>query len=649
MQRNQNQEDWHKKCSDVIENLIQNKLKELIITPRTAAQAPPVGTPSSLTKSNPTRTTFEDFVDALKQNRSLEIFQLDEAPKIAEWNTYNAAILGEALKDHPALKRINVSLESCQDLEIITAFLQCLTGTAQIEYLGISIHSETDEFLNNLGNLLLNKTCLQEFYIQTSIKLDPSLEKEKNLQSFCDGLGAQKNLRVLLLGSISLQDAGIQQLSFSMQNVTSLRELLLIECDIQDEAKSISHIVHRNPSLYKVYLNYNPLEADGIETVLPAIFSLKELKSLNLSYTEFDYMTFCEKLTRQQFRRLDFNSEINPFFDLITQLVLRNTALVELYLCGLGINYKKIQELQPILSNPSLCRLQKLRCYDSTTLPYNTMHANLLVAILQNNRHLCELGSAESKMNNIAYYIAADINERLFYLEQWDRFIEAVWWLFAAYYQNPPDSQVTPLSLFSGRRNNPISAQLIKTLLTFIGPNTPNTNNGVKPCIDLIEDNLKKRSLAEKKSESESQKKPAAWWWSTTYISENHQPRLLFVPRKVTTPNLMQLSELIRLMDFYLPYAKSIQDKNESDVIQFDLSQNSMEGRLYLKNLFSRFISSYKQCTPGFNYSQDVADAIVNLSEDGKLTIHGTSITNLKILMHSFSPTQETKNKCSVM
>jgi Ran GTPase-activating protein (RanGAP) involved in mRNA processing and transport len=595
------------------------------------------------------------LAEALEKNNTLETIAIDgtDSSRSLEWTDAGAKAVGESIKNHPKLKNVKISMQTYDLDEIqISGFLHCLTGSANIEHLSLSVYCDTIHFLNTLGNLLLSKQkSLKSIYIQgSSFRVSHLPEIETSLETFAMGLGSQKELQHINFQFLNVHDSGIAKFADTMQEITSLKSLELQGCKIRNGVKHICSMAKNNPALEHLDLGYNSLSELGAKELITALHLFKNLKFLglnkvNLTNTALDYLvsTYAEKKLNFPSLCMSSHKMDDCSIELIIKLIDGNIKLKKLVLDFCDITDKHIKKLEPLLSDPLRCQLESFSFSGNQPLSLTTY--NKLLTILDKNELIYNLlpprQSSEHRVVN-------NINWRKKQLREWDMYIWSAICLLNAY-------GLKSNELHDRENIASIPLETIYLILSFISPHTPHVQaNSVVLCTDLIKNNLElRRTLIDEKKYSpikgckNDETQSISQWWSSSINDSKNNKKILFFHSSIVRPNFMKLKDILAELKPILRLANNESNMGtETKVISFNISKFDLHQQIHIRNLFTRFLEIEYS---GYLDIQHIPTADVH-AETGILTITGTTLAELKEqFVRSLKPPVQESNHCRMM
>lgn len=336
---------------------------------------------------------------AISDNCSLKKFSINrkQAEHCSfEWTEDGAKAIGEALKNHPAIKKIYLNLRGAtlSQLDI----LSCLTGTADIRRLTLKINAtEKPDFLEKIGTLLSQNKSLRSIRLKAShfLPITDIHYEEKTLATFANGLTQDKKLKIFFIKNLNIKDCGALALNKAFANIHSLKKLSLTNCGITTHGMTdVNAILANNSKLSYLDLRGNKLNKNGIEQLSRQLPTLPKLKALGLSKTGLDdagVESFKNVWLQKQLKIDELDLSVNQFdtrgISAILQIVKESVNLKILNLADCHIKDQHVKQLEAILANPADCRLETISFSENG--PFNKISYQSFVKIIKDNENIC--------------------------------------------------------------------------------------------------------------------------------------------------------------------------------------------------------------------------------------------------------------------
>ncbi len=643
------------------------------------------------------------LAEAIMQNTTLEIVTLwgvdDSRYFLSRWTQIGSEAIGNALKNHPTLKLVYLSMKiyRIEDKASRFGFLKCLTGNAKIETLHINlstslpVQNPNDRFaslrwrnipevLNEIGENLLESENhgLKQIYIEgtsfgyASSRDDYISSAPVALTSFATALALHKSLETIDFIYLPLGDAGTNEITQALlgktdvpesknETLLKLTEIKFHVCSIRDAVDGVIAVAISSPNLSNLGLANNHLREDAAIKIIDSLPKLPKLTCLKLdnirmskrvlSHLVDTYMQYNLKIVE-----LSLGSNpvavMDPSMELLQKLIRGNEHLKILKLHFSDLNGQQFEMISPTLMDPNQCQLERLSL--GVNQPFSLKNYNRCINILYNNEYLCNLSLPRYSAELL---VACDINVQKKYLRAWDSFINIALiffnWCFS---RNKND-----------RCKLPIDA--ITLLLLFLGPRTPRARiESVDLCIDLVKTNMEERvRLIEcneynpetdlvKDDKNGNKQIITSKWWSHTLAEEQptkeqkeksqtqeekkSTPRLLFLARDIITPNLMKLPDITDTLRPYLSSAQSEISQDGTKNILIDLSNLPPGRQKYIQDVFFRLfrlmLDRHYHAIPENN-----------LDENGTLRIKGIGLNAIKRTITEANEPVVAENTCT--
>ncbi len=341
--------------------------------------------------------TDDDLIElaaALTTNTTLSTFEFNgtDSTRSLEWTALGASAIGQALKDHPNLSNLSIDLTTFDITENeIIGFLEALTGKAAIRNLRLSVYCISNEFILNLGDILLQNTKLNRIYIQgQSLQNNLPLHSD-SVKKLAEGLAFQKNLKSLTLYSLNLGDSGATHLVSPIAGM-NLSKLTLDKVGLSAEGiRELAPAIELNRELTHLNFGNNRLGLPGLQALMLGLPSLIFLESLDLDDTKLDHEAI--HYLAREWRRLKLSiSNLSLASNKITEesiaaihhLIDGNSSLRELRLDFCELSSEQLGVLAPLLSNAERCHLELFSFGGSS--PFILKDYRKIAEILERNR-----------------------------------------------------------------------------------------------------------------------------------------------------------------------------------------------------------------------------------------------------------------------
>jgi hypothetical protein len=445
------------------------------------------------------------LAEALKFNTSLKVFEISHSISFfgykPQWTPVGALAIGNALKNHPNLEAIDITLRTSQlESNAIINFLDCLTGTAPIKCLSFSFSHDDTEFMNNLAQALMRNKSLEFIYLKGPLGHtdNPSVFET---EVFVQGLTASKKLRRLKLKNIPLGNSGIKTLSTNLSTYEDLQNLKVLElnqCSFTGEAMRdlIPALGEHCDAIEVLSLSGNKLQYEGAHLISTQLSLFKNLEQLELRDTgickkSLDCLVtgLLESKCPLRILALDSNHFQLDSMHSIRKLVKNNSTLKALSMSSCQLVDKHLLALIDLLENPNECFMESFKFVDNFALEAKTCQ-RLLNAVRKNHNLCClELpghlpGSSLPLIKN-----ALEVNITNKIRKSQGEFVRACIELANLYYGDHQHNR----SIF-----NPFSfpAELILQIMVIMGKGTVEmSEKDVKYCAKQILENFEKRRL----------------------------------------------------------------------------------------------------------------------------------------------------------
>lgn len=474
------------------------------------------------------------LASALQNNSTLKSIVINVGDRVCsvEWTEVGAEAVGKALKNHPRLNSIYISLKSYTiGEEAIAGLLHSLTGTAQIKTLKIDVFCDHRNFMNKLGLALQQCNSLEAIYIEGSRFSADKNTKDVCFQLFAHGLANQKQLKTLSLNYLPVNDTGMTVIALSLVDIHSLQVLNLKQCFITGEcAPFLCSILASNPYLHSLNLNNNALGQEGLQQVANHLPSLPRLTCLELARTKLNnealsYLISIWLENCLTIRELNISSIVidDVSVDLILKLIDGNQALKHLALNFCSVNDAQIIKMAPILSDPTRCQLESFDTLGNT-LEFNPETCRISLNILHQNKNICSLLFFPTDSEHLK---ARDINRKkknTQYRASQQLFVNTIIELCKIYYI-PADENMSSLWM--------LPTEVLQLIMLEVGEGTLGAETeDIRRCSDLILENLRMRreligqkiydpaSDVPKTGDSPSGKGIWKWWSQSTIYNE---------------------------------------------------------------------------------------------------------------------------------
>ncbi len=604
------------------------------------------------------------------------------------WTEIGSEAIGNALRNHTTLKSVSLTINIGRVNQASRfGFLRCLTGSAKIEtlelFISTTVNLSTDpdvylqhspEMLNKVGEFLLElqHPCLKRIFIQgTSFGHVASVATPISFSTFARGLAPHKDIETIHFQSLPLGDTGIEEVASHLLEPLhvceekealhlKLKTIKFANCGIQNAMDGVVSLAVNSPNLDEFELSGDVLQEEAAIKIINCLPILQKLTVLNLSRIQMSNETLSHLVTTYSQHNLNIIQlnisgnpidKIDPSTELVQKLIRGNKTLKVLDMSYSGFNHKRFEKLAPILMDPDQCQLEEFDFGGSGPFTLNTR--KMVANILYKNEFLCNLGGYEQHSPELR--IAYKINRQKKYLRAWNNFIDMALLFFNARFSKNNGSSFK------------LPADAISLMLLFLAPRTPLTKeNSSYLCINLIRQNLAMRAqLMENKKYNprEDLKKDAeknnrqiitSTWWSYSLLEKQTdepafneekkaEPRFLFFPREIISPNLIRLPDLLNIISSYLSSAQSETSPHDAENVLIDLSHLLPGKQRYIQAVFSQFFLLMNR------HNDNITT--MNIDETGKLRINGVALSDLKesVRQYQMSVFEGKTSRCSLM
>jgi len=395
------------------------------------------------------------LANAIRQNTTIEEFSISgvDSSCALEWTGVGARAIGDALKDHPTLKHVNLTLDPFRlNTNKIIGFLYCLTGSAKIKILDVDLYCARTDLINELGEILKNNKTLESIAFRVR-----DTYQESALINFATGLAQDKTIKRLSIHNFRLNDIGICHLAQALNNSPKLELLDLQQCGLtQNGITFLSPILTNSSSLTQLTLNSNPLGLEGIQQLAVQLASFKNLQNLSLRNTQMNHESLSCLVTELinnpgVISSLDCSGFL---FDVastqsIKKLIEENSTLRSIHLDSSNLNDQHLLELKDLLSNPKKCQLEHFGFSGIQLLSKESYKS--LVNILKKNGNLLTLDSPNCSPELKHAMNVNQINKKIRYRNSQNEFINGSIELANCFFGKKPGSlKNTHISELSG-------------------------------------------------------------------------------------------------------------------------------------------------------------------------------------------------------
>ena len=329
--------------------------------------------------------------------------------------------LAKILFHNTSLQELDLSYNNLSKLDSLR-ILKGMKNISTLIIINVSYNEIIDEAANELANVLLQNTSLQEINLSCNnlSKLD-SLRILKGMKNISTLIiinvshneiidEAANELANVLLQNTSLQELNLSYSSLSkldsfrilkgMENISNLITLNVSHNKIIDEAADeLANILLHNTKLEKLDLSFNNLSNTDIVKVFKGMKNISNLKEINIGYN-----MITDKAADSIATVLSHNSKLqtlNMSFN-----YLRSRGCIEifngmkniLYLSNLYISHNKIADEAAGSIGAVLCHNTKLKQLD---ISYNDLQTLGAIEIFQSIKHTTTLTKVNIAHNMI--------------------------------------------------------------------------------------------------------------------------------------------------------------------------------------------------------------------------------------------------------
>ena len=321
----------------------------------------------NMENNNITAEVANDLAAAIKTNTSLTKLWLNDNHLGS-----STVIIVNALKDHRALKELNLSNNENKDESLPPVIASVVSSNNSIESLFLRNNN-----LNVNGAIQITKSLANISGLK-AINLQNNKITEEAAEALASVILNTPGLEKLYLGYNQLQ-AGVIKIANALKNISSLKILDLVDNGMcKDVANELAAAIISNHLLENLRLDNNNFES-AMEIICNGCSNIHSLKEFTLSNVG------------------------------ITNMVVYDLAAVfqaNVYLEWLTLSENNLQSLGFIVLVQELKRLKCLVCFNVWSINIESAVAEDLISVIENNTSLMKISLGDNFLENSVLKIA---------------------------------------------------------------------------------------------------------------------------------------------------------------------------------------------------------------------------------------------------